>query len=84
MQQQSVIRVYPFLKARLSTPSVRIDAQAMHTFSDSVISAYLLISSFDPLLWSVVARSLAVSASACALAYSLGVVLGAWLIYAKK
>jgi tungstate transport system permease protein len=83
VQQQPVIRVYPFLKARLSTPSVRIGAQTMHTFSDSVISAYLLISSFDPLLWSVVARSLAVSASACALAYSLGVVLGAWLAVSR-
>ena len=55
----------------------------MHTFSDSLTSAYLLISSFDPLLWSVVSRSLAVSASACALAYSLGVVLGAWLAVSR-
>jgi tungstate transport system permease protein len=55
----------------------------MHTFSDSLSSAYLLISSLDPLLWSVVARSLAVSASACALAYSLGVALGAWLAVSR-
>ncbi len=79
MQQHALVRVYPFH----CMPSVRINPQAMHTFSDSVISAYLLILSFDPLLWSVVARSLAVSATACALAYGLGLALGAWLAVAR-
>jgi len=55
----------------------------MNTFSDSVTTALRLISSFDPVLWTVVARSLAVSATACALAYVLGVVLGAWLAVAR-
>ena len=55
----------------------------MNTFADSVSTAFQLISSFDPLLWSVVARSLAVSATACAMAYGLGVVLGAWLAVAQ-
>ena len=51
----------------------------MNTFTDSIIAAIELITSFDPLFWDVVLRSLAVSASACLLAYGLGVVLGAWL-----
>jgi len=55
----------------------------MNTFTDSAVTALQLITSFDPLLWSVVGRSLAVSASACALAYGLGVVLGAWLAVAR-
>ena len=55
----------------------------MNTFADSVATAFQLITSLDPLLWSVVARSLAVSATACAMAYGLGVVLGAWLAVAR-
>ena len=55
----------------------------MNTFSDSVATAFALISSFDPLLWSIVARSLAVSCLACTLACSLGLVLGAWLGVAR-
>ena len=51
----------------------------MNTFSDSVLTALNLLSSFDPALWAVVTRSLAVSATACALAYAMGVLLGAWL-----
>ena len=51
----------------------------MNTFSDSVLTALNLITSFDPALWVVVTRSLAVSATACLLAYGVGVVLGAWL-----
>jgi ABC-type tungstate transport system substrate-binding protein len=37
----------------------------MNTFSDSVSTAFALITSFDPLLGSIVFRSLAVSALAC-------------------
>ena len=46
----------------------------MNTFSDSAATALRLITQFDPVLLSIVARSLAVSATACALAYGLGLV----------
>lgn len=55
----------------------------MNTFSDSAATAFRLITQFDPVLLSIVARSLAVSATACALAYGLGLVLGAWLGVAR-
>ena len=51
----------------------------MNTFSDSVGTAFSLIATFDPLLASIVFRSLAVSACACAIACSAGLLLGAWL-----
>ncbi|WP_332776190.1 ABC transporter permease [Polaromonas sp.] len=51
----------------------------MNPFSDSVLTAFSLISAFDPLLASIVLRSLAVSACACALACGAGLLLGAWL-----
>jgi tungstate transport system permease protein len=53
----------------------------MNTFSESIGTALALIASLDPTLWTVVMRSLAVSASACLLAYGLGVVLGLSLIH---
>ena len=55
----------------------------MNTFSDSVSTAFSLIVSFDALLASIVFRSLAVSASACLIACSAGLVLGAWLGVAR-
>ena len=55
----------------------------MNTFSDSIGTALTLIASWDPALWTVVRRSLAVSATACLLAYGLGVVLGAWLAVSR-
>ncbi|RZJ24506.1 MAG: ABC transporter permease subunit [Haliea sp.] len=55
----------------------------MNTFSDSISTAFALITSFDPLLGSIVLRSLAVSACACLLACSAGLVLGAWLGVAR-
>jgi tungstate transport system permease protein len=55
----------------------------MNTFSDSVIAAIQLITSADPALCLVVARSLAVSATACMLAYGVGVALGSWLAVAR-
>jgi tungstate transport system permease protein len=55
----------------------------MNTFTDSVWTALNLIASMDPALWSIVTRSLAVSATACLIAYSLGVLLGAWLAVAR-
>ena len=55
----------------------------MSSFSDSAVTALQLAATFDPLLWSIVARSLGVSASACALACGLGIVAGAWLAVAR-
>jgi tungstate transport system permease protein len=51
----------------------------MNTFTDSVTAAAHLIGSADPVLLAIVGRSLAVSASACALACGFGLLLGAWL-----
>ena len=55
----------------------------MNTLLDSVITALHLIWDLDSTLWSVVVRSVAVSATACLLAYVLGVALGAWLAVAR-
>ena len=55
----------------------------MNTLLDSVITALHLIWDLDSTLWSVVVRSVAVSATACLLAYALGVALGAWLAVAR-
>ena len=55
----------------------------MNTFPDSVSTAFSLIASFDPLLGGIVLRSLAVSACACLIACSVGLVLGAWLGVAR-
>ncbi len=51
----------------------------MNTFTDSVSTALHLLTSLDPQLWVIVGRSLAVSATACAIGYGLGVLLGAAL-----
>jgi tungstate transport system permease protein len=53
------------------------------TFSQSAATAFQLIAGADPLLWSIVTRSLAVSATACALACAAGLLLGAWLGVAR-
>ena len=55
----------------------------MNTFSDSIATALQLVLSGDAGLWTVVLRSLAVSATACALACGVGLVLGAWLAAAR-
>ncbi|MCZ8250938.1 MAG: ABC transporter permease [Hylemonella sp.] len=55
----------------------------MSTFTDSAVTALQLISSSDPVLLSIVGRSLAVSATACVFACALGVLLGAWLAVAR-
>jgi tungstate transport system permease protein len=55
----------------------------MNTFSDSAATAFALIGGLDPMLLSIVARSLAVSASACILSCAGGLVLGAWLGVAR-
>jgi tungstate transport system permease protein len=51
----------------------------MNTFSDSLRAAIGLVLSADPGLWAIVLRSLAVSVTATAIAYALGLLLGAWL-----
>lgn len=55
----------------------------MNTFSDSLGTALALIISFDPALWTVVLRSLAVSATACLIAYVIGILMGAFLAVAR-
>jgi tungstate transport system permease protein len=51
----------------------------MNSFYDSVAMAARLLADADPVLLSIVARSLAVSATACLLSCGAGLVLGAWL-----
>jgi len=51
--------------------------------TQSVATALHLITSADASLWTIVVRSLAVSATACLLACGAGVVLGAWLGVAR-
>jgi len=55
----------------------------MNTFSDSLAGAMHLILGFDPVLGAIVARSVAVSATACAIACGLGLLAGAWLGVAR-
>ena len=55
----------------------------MNTFSDSVTTALHLLIEFDPSLWVIVGRSLAVSATACLIGYGLGVLLGAGLAVSR-
>ena len=55
----------------------------MSTLSESAGTALQLTISFDPVLWTIVGRSLSVSATACLLACGLGLVLGAWLGVAR-
>ena len=51
----------------------------MTTLTDTALTALQLLTQFDPLLWSIVGRSLWVSVLATVLACGLGLVLGAWL-----
>ena len=51
----------------------------MPGFFDSAVAAWTLVAQGDPTLAAIVARSLAVSALACLLACSAGLLLGAWL-----
>ena len=55
----------------------------MNSFSESLSSAFSLLAGMDALLLDVVLRSLAVSALACVIASSFGLVLGAWLGVAR-
>ena len=51
----------------------------MNSFSQSAATALQLIAGADPALWTIVSRSLAVSALACVFACGLGLLAGAWL-----
>jgi tungstate transport system permease protein len=55
----------------------------MNSFSDSLALALELVFTPDPTLAAIVMRSLAVSATACALACGFGIALGAWLGVAR-
>jgi len=55
----------------------------MNSFSESVSTAWYLLTSLDPGFLAIVGRSLAVSACACVVACTLGVALGAWLGVAR-
>lgn len=55
----------------------------MSTLYPSFVTALQLIASFDPALWSIVGRSLAVSTTACAISFGAGLALGAWLGVAR-
>ena len=55
----------------------------MNSLTQAIDMAFQLLISADPVLISVVLRSLAVSLSACALACAIGVPLGAWLGVAR-
>mgnify|MGYP003585613094 FL=1 len=55
----------------------------MNTFAQSIAAAWHLLVSGDAVLWTIVARSLWVSACACALACVLGLLAGAWLGVAR-
>ena len=55
----------------------------MNTFQDSLLRAMQLVGGADPLLLSIVGRSLAVSGLACVIACVLGLVLGSWLAVSR-
>lgn len=55
----------------------------MGAFSDSLATAVVLVTTGDTGLWTVVGRSLAVSATACALGCALGLLAGACLGVAR-
>ncbi len=55
----------------------------MNTYTESAATALRLIADLDPTLLAIVGRSLAVSATACALACVGGLLLGAWLGVAR-
>ena len=57
--------------------------ESMSTLTESANTALQLTFSADPALWTIVGRSLSVSATACLLACGAGLVLGAWLGVAR-
>lgn len=55
----------------------------MSSLTESALAAWHLLISGDALLVSIILRSLALSASACVLAFLIGAVLGSWLAVAR-
>jgi tungstate transport system permease protein len=55
----------------------------MNTFQETLARALQLVAGADPLLFSIVGRSLAVSGLACVIGCALGLVLGGWLGVAR-
>jgi tungstate transport system permease protein len=55
----------------------------MNTFSDSAVTAFSLITSLDPMLAGIVARSLGVSGCATVIACVAGLLLGGWLAVSR-
>ena len=55
----------------------------MTTFTDTALTALQLLTQLDPVLWSIVGRSLWVSVLATVIACSIGVAMGAWLGVAR-
>jgi len=55
----------------------------MNTFQDSLARSLELVAGADPMLLSIVTRSLAVSATACLIGCAIGLVLGSWLGVAR-
>ena len=55
----------------------------MNTLTEATLMAWQLLIALDPELVAIVGRSLAVSATACAIAFVLGLVAGAWLGVAR-
>jgi tungstate transport system permease protein len=55
----------------------------LSSLGESGLAAVRLIADADPVLWSIVWRSLLLSAAASALAFVLGTVLGAWLAVSR-
>jgi tungstate transport system permease protein len=53
------------------------------SFTESALAAWHLLISGDPLLVSIILRSLSLSGSACVLAFLVGSVLGSWLAVAR-
>src|SRR5512138_472761 len=68
---------------RASAPRQQARSPPMQSILDSVLLAVQLISRGDADLWRIVALSLRVSATACALGALLGLGLGAWLAVAR-
>lgn len=55
----------------------------MSSLGDSALAAWQLVVSADPMLLSIVTRSLALSASASCIAFVLGCLLGSWLAVSR-
>jgi tungstate transport system permease protein len=55
----------------------------MNTFEESFARALHLVAEADPMLYSIVGRSLSVSGTATVIGCALGLVLGAWLAVAR-